>query len=75
MSIIQSVVFKKEYGLHKARAWLGKHGLSHTKVDDTGNTLRFRQYEPESLKTMGYRFRTEPFAHGSLIIAFPPAKK
>jgi hypothetical protein len=75
MPIIQSVIFKREYGLSRARDWLSYHGFSTAKVDITPESLRFRQYDPKNLEAMGYKFRTKKFAHGSFIFAYPPAKK
>jgi hypothetical protein len=75
MSIIQSVIFKREYGISKARAWLTQNGFGTSKVDITPESLRFRQYDPKNLEAQGYRFRTKRFAHGSFIIAYPPANK
>jgi hypothetical protein len=74
MSIIQSIVFKREYGLMKARDWVQKHGYGSNKVDITPNQIRFRQYDPKSLEMSGYKFITKPFKHGNFIIAYPPAK-
>jgi hypothetical protein len=75
MSIIQSIIFKREYGVSRARDWLTSHGFGTSKIDITPESLRFRQYDPKNLEAMGYRFRTKKFAHGSFIIAYPPAKK
>jgi hypothetical protein len=75
MSIIQSIIFKREYGVSQARAWLSSHGFGTSKVDITPESLRFRQYDPKNLEAMGYKFRTKKFAHGSFVIAYPPAKK
>jgi hypothetical protein len=75
MSIIQSIVFKREYGVLRAREWLRQNGFGSNKVDITPGSLRFRQYDPKNLEDQGYRFRTKKFAHGSFIIAYPPAKK
>lgn len=75
MSIIQSVIFKREYGVSKARDWLKNNGYGTSKVDITPDSLRFRQYDPKPLENMGYRFRTIKFKHGSFVIAYPPAKK
>jgi len=75
MSIIQSVIFKREFGVTKARDWLAKNGFGTSKVDITPTSLRFRQYDPSQLEKSGYRFITQKFKHGSFIIAYPPAKK
>jgi len=75
MSIIQSIVFKREYGVLRARDWLRANGFGSNKIDITPESLRFRQYDPKPLEASGYRFRTKKFAHGSFIIAYPPAKK
>lgn len=75
MSIIQSVIFKRDYGVSKARDWLTQHGFGSSKIDVTPEHIRFRQYDPVNLESMGYRFRTKKFAHGSFIIAYAPAKK
>lgn len=75
MPIIQSVIFKRAYGVSRARDWLAKHGFGTAKVDITPEHIRFRQYDPYSLERMGYHFITEKFKHGSFVIAYPPAKK
>lgn len=72
--MIQSILFKREYGLIKARDWLRKYGYGSSKVDITPEYLRFRQYDPLPLERSGYKFRTQKFKHGSFIIAYPPAK-
>jgi hypothetical protein len=47
-SEVQSVVFDSEkWTADKARAWLKEHNLSSGKLDETENTLRFRQKEPD----------------------------
>lgn len=74
MSIIQSVVFNKDYGLVAARKWLAKNGHGAHFVDEKENTYRFRQYDPKQLEHMGYTFRTTPFEHGFFVIAYPPGK-
>jgi len=73
MSIIQSIIFKREYGVSKAREWLTRNGFGINKIDITPEHIRFRQYDPKNLEASGYRFRTKKFAHGSFIIAYPPA--
>ena len=75
MSIIQSVIFKREFVVTRARDWLAQHGFGANKVDIKPEHLRFRQYDPLYLERMGYHFRTQKFKHGSFIIAYPPAKK
>ncbi len=75
MSIVQSVIFKREYGISNARTWLSRNGFGSSKVDITPESLRFRQYDPKPLEAMGYTFRTKKFAHGSFVIAFPSGRK
>ena len=75
MSVIQSIIFKREYGVSQARAWLSSHGFGSSKVDITPESLRFRQYDPKPLEAQGYRFRTTKFAHGSFVIAYPSGRK
>jgi hypothetical protein len=75
MSMIQSIVFKREYGVTKARDWLMKYGFGSSKMDITPNFIRFRQYDPLPLERAGYKFRTQRFKHGSFIIAYLPTKK
>ena len=72
MSIIQSIIFHKEFGLHNARHWLDVHGYKKTKVDETTHTFRFRQVDPVHLEMMLFHFRTKPFKHGYFVIAYPP---
>jgi predicted nucleic acid-binding Zn-ribbon protein len=53
-SEIQSVVFdSSKWDVEKAKEWLKKHNLKVSKVDETENTLRFRQKDPALYK----RFR------------------
>ena len=74
MHIIQSITFKREFGLAKAREWLSTNGFGFNKVDITPTQLRFRQYDPKNLEMAGYKFITKRFKHGNFIIAYPPAK-
>jgi hypothetical protein len=47
-SEIQSVVFDaSKWDEEKAKAWLKEHDMASGKVDQTKNTLRFRQHDPE----------------------------
>jgi hypothetical protein len=47
-SEIQSVVFDSgKWTAEKARAWLEEHDLKGGKLDETENTLRFRQKDPK----------------------------
>lgn len=44
---IQTIVFpKSKWTLARARKWLEDHDFKDTKVDETGNSYRFRQLEP-----------------------------
>lgn len=56
MTGIQAVIFKKDFGLTKARAWLSKNKLVPIKpVHITKNYYRFRIKAPNTTK---YRYRT-----------------
>jgi hypothetical protein len=74
MPIIQSIAFKRDYGVTKAREWLARHGYGSSKIDITPTQIRFRQYDPKGLEMAGYKFITKRFKHGNFIIAYPPAK-
>lgn len=52
-SEVQSVIFSKEAGgwsVEKAREWLEAHDRRSDKVDETENSWRFRQFDPERCK-------------------------
>lgn len=54
-SEVQSVVFdSKKWDAETAKTWLKEHDMAHGKVDETENSLRFRQQDPELFE----RFRT-----------------
>ena len=44
--MIQSILFKKSYGLNKCIKWLIKHNYKYNKIDETNNFYRFRQKQP-----------------------------
>lgn len=47
-SAVQSVIFNnKLWDVEKAKKWLTEHELIASKVDETENTLRFRQKDPD----------------------------
>lgn len=46
-SQVQSVIFSKEFwDADRARTWLSEHDLKSEKMDETEETLRFRQFDP-----------------------------
>ena len=52
---IQSVLFNKErYTPEQAEMWLIEHDFKVKKIDITEHYLRFRQYNPNYLKRLGY---------------------
>lgn len=54
-SEVQSVVFdSSKWDVAKAKAWLKEHDMEEGEADETENTLRFRQKDPEGFT----RFRT-----------------
>lgn len=61
-SVIQSVLFHRDtFDLEQARAWLAEHeGFGDYGVDETKNTYRFRQYDPEHFS----EFRTGEITTG-----------
>lgn len=72
-SVVQSVIFDKDfYSLPEAVHWIKQHkDLVSRKVDETVNTFRFRQKNPETLKKNGYHFVTKKISIGiSFVIAF-----
>ena len=71
MYVVQSVAFyKSEMTMKEAVNFLRRHGYKSEKVDITPNLYRFRQVDPHPLETKGYRFRTQPFPGGFLILAY-----
>lgn len=82
-SKIQSVVFDGDYyTIDEARDWLDKHRMRNNKVhvvhstDDGHHVYRFRQYDPEILRTEGFNgyITKEPKAGLQLIIAYRDLK-
>jgi len=50
---VQSIIFDKDkFSETEARAWLKRNGFSQPKVDETENSLRFRQTDPGRYRTM-----------------------
>lgn len=66
----QSVLFKKsEYTEAQAKAWLKSHSMYSDGLDETSNTYRFRQYDPQPSK---FDYRTKVISKGlSFILGFP----
>ena len=54
--IIQSVLIPTDkYNLKEGVKWLEEHKFKHNKVDNkSGNFMRFRQINPETLKKKGF---------------------
>lgn len=76
-SQVQTVIFDAEkWTPEKAREWLDEHNLRHDKIDETENTLRFRQFHPERCQG-GFQTLTENLPDGvSLVVCdVPDAEK
>ncbi len=54
---VQTVIFapKSEWTQEKAAAWLEKHDFHASKVDETEDSYRFRQREPEEFENGSFR--------------------
>jgi len=71
--IVQSVSFdKKQWTVATARKWLSENGYISSKVDRKLNRLRFRQRDPEQLRTDGFmKYTTHRLPKGiELIITY-----
>lgn len=71
--IIQTVLFdKSQWTNSKAVKWLKKHGYNGFDVDEKEDTLRYRQYDPEYIKTLGFKkYRTKKLPGGiDLVIVY-----
>lgn len=66
----QSVVFAKaQWTAGKARKWLQEHKYVAGAVDETENTLRYRQYDPDEQR---HRYRNKEAGQGiTLVLGFP----
>src|SRR5574343_89701 len=52
-SEVQTVIFnKRDWNAQRARAWLQSHDMRSDKMDETSESLRFRQREPGEFKRM-----------------------
>ena len=71
--LVQSVTFdSKQWTVPTARKWLSENGYVSPKVDRTMNRLRFRQRDPEQLRTDGFiKYTTHRLPKGiELIITY-----
>lgn len=71
--IVQSVSFdKNQWTVTTARKWLSENGYISSKVDRKLNRLRFRQKDPEQLRTDGFlKYTTHRLPNGiELIITY-----
>jgi succinate dehydrogenase flavin-adding protein (antitoxin of CptAB toxin-antitoxin module) len=68
LSEIQSLIFdKSKFTADQARKWLEKNKFKHSKIDETENSFRFRQKDPNLFD----RFRTKRFKPGiNAVIGF-----
>jgi hypothetical protein len=67
----QSVLFSKaNWTKQRARKWLADHDFITRGLDETENTLRYRQYDPDSDR-FRYRTKTENLPAGiTFVIGF-----
>jgi hypothetical protein len=68
---VQSLVFSKEYFTRaQAKEWAEKHGFKYGKVDETDNTYRLRQTDPDNYDKDTFRYKT--FKQGiRAVVAMP----
>jgi hypothetical protein len=60
---IQTLIFsKRRYTREQAARWLSEHGFHSRKIDETEDSLRFRQREPSEFQAGS--FRTVPITGG-----------
>jgi hypothetical protein len=53
--LVQSVVLNKDkFDKDEAKAWIQNHGYRHSAIDETPNTYRFRQINPDIIKSGHY---------------------
>jgi hypothetical protein len=53
---VQSIIFDKEkFKLADAKKWLSEHNKKAPVVDETENTLRFRQEDPDDFQEGSFR--------------------
>lgn len=53
---IQTLIFDKAvFTLQEAHTWCEDHGFRHDKVDETENSYRFRQFDPEMCQVDSFR--------------------
>lgn len=53
---IQTLIFDKAvFTLQEAHQWCEDHGFRHDKVDETENSYRFRQFDPEACQRDSFR--------------------
>ena len=75
MSVVQSILFdSKMWSVRDAVQWLQENGFKATKIDETVNFYRFRQFSPKSLKDKGYtEYRVKKLKNGiDFVLAFKP---
>lgn len=67
---IQSVIFDKDnWTVESAREWLAAHDFRSDKVDETDESLRFRQFDPEECKPDSYQTLTEDMPEGCVMVS------
>jgi HK97 family phage prohead protease len=69
-SKVQTVIFsKRQWTKEKAASWLGGHKFKSSKVDETENTYRFRQFDPEKCKAGSFVSLTQNMPAGVTMVA------
>ena len=68
--VVQTILFKKSmWNDREAVKWLKKHNYRGVEVDEKENTLRYRQYEPEYVKSLGFKkYKTKELNDGIDIV-------
>lgn len=70
---VQTILFDRTmFTPAKAKAWLKAHDYKASKVDETPNQLRFRQFEPSSFELK--KFRTITLTNGIQAVVGVPRK-
>ncbi len=75
---VQSVIFSKTKGswtVDKAKRWLKSHNFKSSKVDETSQSWRFRQFDPQQCKAGSFITLTENFPNGVSAVSCDAGEK
>lgn len=66
---IQSLIFDKEHwSVSEAKEWAGAHNFYKTPVDETEDSIRIRQFDPEHCDEDSFQTLTENFPEGLSVV-------